>query len=780
MEQSFDLVVIGGGPGGYVAAIRAAQLGLRAACIERDPFLGGTCLNVGCIPSKALLNSSERYDQILRRSAEHGIQVGEVSLDLPAMMARKDQVVAGLRKGVEALFRKNGVTWIRGTGRLTAPDRIEVTDASGETSAVVAPRVLLATGSAPIALPDAPFDEERILSSTGALALSRVPEHLIVIGGGVIGLELGSVWLRLGARVTILEKAPSILPAMDAEVARAATALFTEQGFHLRTEVNVASVARRKGGVRVTLADGSAVDGDHCLVAIGRRAYTEGLGIEALGISPDARGALRVDGRLHTGVGEIYALGDAIGGDLLAHKAMEEGIMAAENAAGRIGLVNYAAIASVVYTWPEIASVGLTEERARRELGEVVVGRFPFGASGRARAMGEAHGFVKVVSDAKFGAAPRPPCTWARAPRNLIAEAGLALEFEGETTDLGLTPHAHPTFSEAIKEAALASLGRAISPLSAATGSLDSRPHSVSLRVCAGGPGLSRNGHDRLAWGGHFSLEEAGENRRGDHRGRHGDEQHGGEEVGVQHFLRQAQLRRHDPHLPAWGHAEPDLKRFTSSLMPDRRPAADDLPQNCQKRETHGERQHNRFRQACDFELGADAGEEERDEEFGQTLEPLVEAGFFGDLGESHSSQERADNRRHAKLSRRDCKPQAEKNGADVEFVSDPEALHRRPRFLHSATKEEHEECKGNGGERGEADLPVVHRARAEAGDHGEHEEPQDVVEDRRAQDDPAHAQVEQSQAAEDPRGDSHAGRHEGGADEEGDEDDSPRRCIVP
>jgi dihydrolipoamide dehydrogenase len=461
MEQSFDLVVIGGGPGGYVAAIRAAQLGMHPACIERDPYLGGTCLNVGCIPSKALLDSSERYDQILRRSEEHGIRVGEVSLDLPQMMARKEEVVAGLRRGIEGLFRKNGVTWIRGTGRLTAPDRVEVTSASGETSTVVAPRILLATGSEPIPLPEVPFDEERVLSSTGALSLGRVPEHLVVIGGGVIGLELGSVWLRLGARVTILEKATSILPTMDAEVSRAAASLFTEQGFHLRTEVSVTTVTRRKSGIRVTLADGSTVDGDHCLVAIGRRASTGGLGVEALGISLDARGALRVDGRLHTGVGEIYALGDAIGGDLLAHKAMEEGIMAAENAAGRAGHVNYAAIASVVYTWPEIASVGLSEERARRELGEVVVGRFPFAASGRARAMGESHGFVKVVADAETG---RLLGLHALGPRagDLIAEAGIALEFEGEAADLGLTPHAHPSFSEAIKEAALASLGRAI------------------------------------------------------------------------------------------------------------------------------------------------------------------------------------------------------------------------------------------------------------------------------------------------------------------------------
>jgi dihydrolipoamide dehydrogenase len=461
LEQTFDLAVIGGGPGGYVASIRAAQLGLRTVCIERDPYLGGTCLNVGCIPSKALLDSSERYDQILRRSAEHGIKVGKVGLDLRAMMARKEQVVVGLRKGVEGLFRKNGVTWLRGSGRLTAPDRVEVADAGGEKTVVIASRVLLATGSAPTPFPNAPFDEERIHSSTGALALPKVPEHLVVIGGGVIGLELGSVWLRLGARVTILEKAPSILPTMDAEVVRAAAGLFKEQGFHLRTDVSVAAIARDKASVVVTLEDGSTVEGDHCLVAIGRHAYTEGLGVAEVGVQVDARGAIRVDGRLHTGVGEVYALGDAIGGDLLAHKAMEEGVMAAENAAGRHGHVNYAAIASVVYTWPEIAAVGLSEERARREIGEVVVGRFPFTASGRARAMGETQGFVKVVAEAETG---RLLGLHALGPRasDLVAEGGLTLEFEGEAADLALTPHAHPTFSEAIKEAALASLGRAI------------------------------------------------------------------------------------------------------------------------------------------------------------------------------------------------------------------------------------------------------------------------------------------------------------------------------
>lgn len=462
MEQRFDLAVIGGGPAGYVAAIRGAQLGLRTACIERDPYLGGTCLNVGCIPSKALLDSSERFHEIRHKAAEHGIRVGEVTLDLATMMARKEQVVAGLRKGVEALFRKNGVTWIHGSARLEEPDCIEVTPTEGERNRVVAPRVLIATGSAPIPFPGAPFDEERILSSTGALQLSEVPEHLIVIGGGVIGLELGSVWLRLGARVTVLERAATILPTMDGELVRAATAVFTEQGFHLKADVEVRSIERQNAsGVRVMLEGGEVIEGDHCLVAIGRAANTEGLGAREVGVSVADSGFIKVDGRYHTGVGGIYAVGDVIGGDLLAHKAMEEGIAAVENATGRHGSVNYGAIASVVYTCPEIAAVGLTEERARREIGEVVVGKFPFAASGRARAFGESEGLVKVVADAESGRLVGLHILGPRAS-DLIAEAGLAVEFEGEALDIALTPHAHPSFSEALKEAALASLGRAI------------------------------------------------------------------------------------------------------------------------------------------------------------------------------------------------------------------------------------------------------------------------------------------------------------------------------
>jgi dihydrolipoyl dehydrogenase len=460
-ESTFDLAIVGGGPGGYVAAIRAAQLGFKTVCIERDSTLGGTCLNVGCIPSKSLLDSSELYHVIGHTAESHGIQVGEVKLDLEAMMRRKTAVVAGLTRGVEGLFKKNGVTWLRGSGRLTAPDRIEITDAEGGRRTVITPRVVLATGSAAIPFPGAPFDEERILSSTGALSLPEVPNHLIVIGGGVIGMELGSVWLRLGAKVTVLELAPTILPGLDADLTRAAESSFRKQGFALRTGVRVSQVERAKTGVRVSLEGGETIDADRVLVSIGRRPYTDGLGAADVGVRLDRRGAIQVDGRYHTGVGEVYAIGDAIGGDLLAHKAQEEGIAAVEQAAGQPGHVDYDAIASAVYTAPEIASVGMTEEEARSNGRDVRIGRFPFMANGRARCLGETEGLVKIIADAATNRLLGLHILGPRAS-DLIAEASLAMEFEAAAEDLARSVHAHPTLPEAIKEAALDSLGRAI------------------------------------------------------------------------------------------------------------------------------------------------------------------------------------------------------------------------------------------------------------------------------------------------------------------------------
>jgi len=460
-ESSYDLAIIGGGPGGYVAAIRAAQLGFKTACIERAPALGGTCLNVGCIPSKALLDSSELYDQIRKKAIHHGIQVSEPGLDLEAMMRRKDGVVTGLTRGVEQLFRKNGVEWIHGSGRLVEPDRIEVTDAANARRTVLSPRIVLATGSAAIPFPGVPFDEDCVLSSTGALSLPEVPEHLLVIGGGVIGMELGSVWLRLGARVTVLELAPTILTGLDHEIIRAADKAFRKQGFEIRTGVKVTAIETPGSGARVTLEGGEAVEGSRVLVSIGRRSYTEGLGAAELGVRLDARGSIKVDERYHTGVGQIYAIGDAIGGRFLAHEAQEEGVAAVEQAAGQPGRVEYDAVASVVYTSPEIAMVGLTEEEARASGQEVRVGKFPFMANGRARCMDETEGFVKLIADAQTDRVLGIHIVGPRAS-DLISEASLAMEFEAAAEDIALSVHAHPTLPEALKEAALASLGRAI------------------------------------------------------------------------------------------------------------------------------------------------------------------------------------------------------------------------------------------------------------------------------------------------------------------------------
>jgi dihydrolipoamide dehydrogenase len=460
-EQHYDFTVIGAGPGGYVAAIRAAQLGFQTACIEKEPALGGTCLNVGCIPSKALLDSTELLYQIKHKAAAHGIAVQGLTVDIQALQRRKQSIVQRLTRGIEYLFRKHGVTWLRGTARLVAPDRIEVTDADGGRSMVTSRHICIATGSAPVPFPGVPFDEERVLSSTGALALAQVPDHLIVIGGGAIGLELGSIWLRLGARVTILELMPTILPGMDGEIAQQAEQVFRHQGFDIRTGVHVSAIERRADGVRVFLQGGDRLEGDYVLVAIGRRPYTEGLGAAELGIRFDERGVISVDAQYRTGVGQIYAIGDVIGGNMLAHKAMEEGVAVAELAAGKAGMVNYDAVATVVYTSPEIASVGRSEEELRREGYELSVGKFPFSAAGRARTLEETDGLVKVLADARTGRLLGVHILGPHAS-DLIAEAALAMEFQASAEDLAVSVHAHPTLPEALKEAALAALGRAL------------------------------------------------------------------------------------------------------------------------------------------------------------------------------------------------------------------------------------------------------------------------------------------------------------------------------
>jgi len=459
-ERMYDLVVLGGGPGGYVAAIRAAQLGFKTAVIEKESALGGTCVRIGCIPSKALLDSTELFDQIRHKAESHGIKVGAPEIDVAAMHRRKDAVVKGLTDGVAYLFRKNKIDWIRGFGRLASPETIEVTAEDGSKSIVPAKHIVLASGSVPIELPFLKFDHERIIDSTGALSIPQVPGHLVVVGGGVIGLELGSVWLRLGAKVTVLEAMPTILPGMDAEVVKAADRVFRKQGFDLRTGSRVTGAERKGDKVIVSVEGQEPLEADYLLVAVGRRAYTEGMGYEEAGIRLE-RGVIQVDERYHTGVGNVYAIGDAIGGRMLAHKAEEEGVAAVENAAGKHGHVNYDAVANVVYTWPEIASVGMTEEEAKAAGAEYRVGKFPWTANGRAKAMGEVDGFVKVLADTKTDRVLGVHILGPRAS-DLIAESALAVEFEAAAEDIGRSVHAHPTLPEAVKEAALAAIGRAI------------------------------------------------------------------------------------------------------------------------------------------------------------------------------------------------------------------------------------------------------------------------------------------------------------------------------
>lgn len=458
-QDSFDLVVLGGGPGGYVAAIRAAQLGLRTACIEKEPALGGTCVRVGCIPSKALLDSTELFEQIRHKAEAHGIEVPEPKIDVAAMHRRKDGVVKSNTDGVAFLFRKNKIEWIRGFGRLTSPATIEVETEEGKRT-VRAGTILLATGSVPVELPFLRFDHERILDSTGALTIPEVPGHLVVVGGGVIGLELGSVWLRLGARVTVLEAASAILPGIDSELVKQAERVFRKQGFDIRTGTKVTGAERQGDKVVVNIEGAEPLEADYLLVAVGRRAYTEGMGFDEAGIRLE-RGVIQVDERYHTGVGNVYAIGDAIGGRMLAHKAEEEGVAAVENAAGKHGHVNYDAVANVVYTWPEIASVGVSEDEAKGRGMEYRVGKFPFSANGRARAMGETDGLVKVIADARTDRVLGLHILGPRAS-DLIAQAALAVEFESSAEDIARTVHAHPTLPEAVKEAALGVAGRAI------------------------------------------------------------------------------------------------------------------------------------------------------------------------------------------------------------------------------------------------------------------------------------------------------------------------------
>jgi len=463
MADRYDLVVIGAGPGGYVAAIRAAQLGMRVACVEKDAALGGTCLNIGCIPSKALLDSSELFHQARHGLGAHGVNVSGVELDLGAMMTRKDRVVRGLTQGVASLFKKNKVVWVQGAARLAAPGRVAVRGAQGEQT-LEAARVLIASGSEPAPLRTLPFDGERIVSSTEALSLSRVPARMLVVGAGAVGLELGSVWSRLGAEVTVVEIVDRILPGMDGGMAGQLQRALERQGLSFRLATEARGAVRAGNGVRVTVAskDGSAdVEADVVLVAIGRRPYMNGLGVRELGVKVDERGRIVVNDRFETSVAGVFAIGDVIAGPMLAHKASEEGVIAVECMAGQPAHVNYDAIPNIVYTWPELASVGLSEEEAAARGVAVAVGTFPFVANGRARCLNETDGGVKVLAGVRTDRIVGLHILGPRAS-DLIAEAALAMEFDASAEDVARSIHGHPTLPEAIKEAALAVSKRAI------------------------------------------------------------------------------------------------------------------------------------------------------------------------------------------------------------------------------------------------------------------------------------------------------------------------------
>src|SRR5258705_1247756 len=459
-----DVVVIGGGPGGYVAAIRAAQLGLVTVCVEMDKTLGGTCVNVGCIPSKALLNSSEHVEFLRQHAADHGIGFGELQIDLARMLERKDEVVTQNTKGIEFLFRKNKITWAKGRGTLRAGNLVDAAAADGSSSTYEAKHVIIATGSLPFELPFLKFDEERVLSNIGALKIPVVPKHLVVIGGGVIGLELGSVWRRLGAKVTVVELMPGILPGTDEEVVKEADRVFRKQGLDLRTGTKVTGARREGDMIFLDVEKNDAaetLEADYVLVSVGRKPVLGGIDAKGLGLALGTRGEILVDDQMRTNLPNVFAIGDCIGGKLLAHKAEEEGVVAAEVIAGKSVHMHYRSIPSVVYTWPEIATVGLAEHEVKASGRQYRVGKFPFSANGRARTAGDTAGFVKVIADATtdelLGVHMIGPNV-----SELIAEVVLGFEYRASAEDIGITVHAHPTLSEATKEAALAALGRAI------------------------------------------------------------------------------------------------------------------------------------------------------------------------------------------------------------------------------------------------------------------------------------------------------------------------------
>jgi dihydrolipoamide dehydrogenase len=465
-ETEYDLIVIGAGPGGYVAAIRAAQAGLKTACVEARETLGGTCLNVGCIPSKAMLHASEMYHEAHSGAlAKFGIDVKSVALNLDQMQAEKTKAVGELTGGIEFLFKKNKVDWLKGHAAFTSANTIEVAG-----KPFTAKNILIATGSSVTPLPGVVIDQKVIVDSTGALALPKVPKHMVVIGGGVIGLELGSVWLRLGAQVTVVEYLDQILPGMDNEVRKEAAKIFKKQGFNIRTGTKVTGATVKGGKATLTVepaAGGPAetIEADCVLVAIGRKPNTDGLALDKAGITPNKRGQIEIAHDFQTSTPGIYAIGDVVPGPMLAHKAEDEGVAAADFIAGGTGIVNHAVIPGVVYTYPEIASVGLTEEEAKAKMaesdGDIKVGKFPMMANSRAKTNRDTDGFVKVIADAKTDRVLGVHII-ASIAGSMIAEAALAMEFGATSEDIAYTCHAHPTHAEALKEAAMAVTGNPI------------------------------------------------------------------------------------------------------------------------------------------------------------------------------------------------------------------------------------------------------------------------------------------------------------------------------
>jgi dihydrolipoamide dehydrogenase len=462
--EKFDVIIIGSGPGGYVAAIRAGQLGLKTAIVEKDKELGGTCLNIGCIPSKALLTSSDHFVFAKKEAGKHGIVIDNVSVDLNKMQQRKDKVVKTLTGGVRALMKTNKVTTLEGWGTITAPGKVSVKNAKDETQEVEATNIIIATGSVPVELPFAKFDGQTIVCSTEALSFTEPPASLLVIGAGAIGLELGSVWSRLGSKVTVLEFLPRIALGFDLEMANLLQRALTVQGmtFHLETKVSAVKVENGRATATATKGEEELTfEADKVLVSVGRRAFSEGVGADKVGVEYDDKKRIKVDEHLQTNIKGIYAIGDVIAGPMLAHKAEEEGIACVETIAGKSGHVNYDVIPSIIYTNPELAGVGLTEDQAKEKGIDVRIGKFPFRANARALANEDPEGMVKFVADAKtdriLGAH-----ILQHAASELIAEPASVMEFGGSSEDLGRTTHSHPTLSEAVKEAALAVEKRAL------------------------------------------------------------------------------------------------------------------------------------------------------------------------------------------------------------------------------------------------------------------------------------------------------------------------------